>query len=48
MGAKGDIAGRKESSVSLYILRYYFLCLYEVLIVALYSAVVGIDLNFRI
>ena len=46
MGATGDMAGREKLSLSLYMFRCYLLCLYEVLTVVLYSAVVGVDSNF--
>ena len=47
VGVTGDMAGREELLLSLYIFRYYLLYLYEVLTMALCSAVVDMDLNFR-
>ena len=46
VGAMGDMTGGEELSLSLYIFSCYLLCLYEILIVALYSAVVSVDSNF--
>ena len=46
VGATRDMASREELSLSLYMFRCYLLYLYEVLIVALCSAVVGVDLIF--
>ena len=47
LGTTVDMAGRKKLSLSLYVFRCYLLYLYEVLTVALCSAVVGVDSNFR-
>ena len=47
VGATGDMAGREELSLSWYVFRCYLLCLYEVLILALCSTVMGVDSNFR-
>ena len=47
MGATRDMTSGEESSLSLYMFRCYLLSLYEVLTVALCSAVVGMDSNFR-
>ena len=45
--AMGDIVGEEKLSPSLYVFKCYLLCLYEVLTMALYSAVVDVNSNFR-
>ena len=42
------MAGGKKLSLSLYLFKWYLLCLYEVLTMALYSTVVGMNSNFQI
>ena len=46
VGAMGDMTGREELSLSLYMFRCYLFCLYEILTVVLCSTFVAIDSNF--
>ena len=46
MGATENMAGIEKLSLSLYVFKYYLLYLYDVLTVALCSAVVDVNWNF--